>query len=445
MAFVTKESAAGSARVGAGDLSSVESAPDLTVVVPTRNERDNVARLTERLDALSRRQPLEVLFVDDSADDTPKVIQDRARQRLLAIRLIHRPKHRRTGGLGGAVCTGLREARSEWVCVMDADLQHPPEVIVALVEEARRSGADVVVGSRYCAGGEAGELSALRRLVSRGSALVARALFPRRLRGVSDPMSGFFVVRRAAIDLSLLRPRGFKILLEILLCGRRLATSDVGYRFGERHAGESKASVREGLRYLARLAELRAGARMRRLARFGAVGAVGVVVNSTLLLLLAVGLHVFYLVASVLATQVAIVSNYVLSDLFVFQGVEPVRSPRARFVSYVVFNNCSLLLVGPLLVLLVSVVGMGLAVANVLSLSVLVLVRFAVADAYVWGSAPRRRRPLIAAHPEPFAPRRLSTIGWRPPSVPFAVSMPRWLTSRPSITPRSTRAGGSQR
>jgi dolichol-phosphate mannosyltransferase len=408
MAFVAKESVAVPARVGAGDLSTVESACDLTVVVPTRNERENVARLTERLETVSRRQALAVLFVDDSADDTPEVIRDRARRCLLAIRLIHRPKHRRTDGLGGAVWTGLREARSEWVCVMDADLQHPPEVIVALVEEARRSGADVVVGSRYRAGGEAGELSALRRLVSRGSALVARALFPRRLRGVSDPMSGFFLVRRTAIDLSRLRPRGFKILLEILLCGRRLATSDVGYRFGERHAGESKASVREGIRYLARLVELRVGARMGRLARFGAVGAVGVVVNSASLQLLAAGLHVFYLYASVLATQVAIVSNYVLSELVVFQGVQPVRSPRARFVSYVVFNNCSLLLSGPLLVLLVSVVGMGLVVANVLSLSVLALVRFAFADAYVWGSAPRRRRPLRRAHPGGLPARRPS-------------------------------------
>jgi dolichol-phosphate mannosyltransferase len=160
--------------------------------------------------------------------------------------------------LGGAVVAGLRAARSEWICVMDADLQHPPELLGPLLEEARRSNADVVVASRYCPGGDVGDFSPLRTALSRSAVLLARAVFPRRLRHVSDPLSGFFLVRRTAIDLAGLRPRGFKILLEILVRGGPLATSEVAFRFGERYAGESKASLLEGVRYLRRLIELRA-------------------------------------------------------------------------------------------------------------------------------------------------------------------------------------------
>ena len=143
------------------------------------------------------------------------------------------------------------------MCVMDADLQHPPELLATLIAEAQRSNADVAIASRHSAGGELGAFSLGRRALSRGSVLVARALFPRRLRGVSDPMSGFFVVRRTAIDVAGLSPCGFKILLEILLSGPRLSMTDVGFRFGDRHAGKSKATLREGGRYLRRLLVLR--------------------------------------------------------------------------------------------------------------------------------------------------------------------------------------------
>jgi len=222
--------------------------PEVTVVVPTRNERENVAPLLGRLAKVSR--DLEVVFVDDSTDETPRVISQQGRIPSAPVRLIHRPPSRRGDGLGGAVLAGIAEARSEWVCVMDGDLQHPPELIDPLVEEGDRSGADVVVASRHCAGGDVGGLSLLRGALSGGAALLARGLFPRKLRGVTDPMSGFFLVRRATIDLEALRPRGFKILLEILLSARRLVTSEVAFRFAERHAGEVHQARHQALRHL---------------------------------------------------------------------------------------------------------------------------------------------------------------------------------------------------
>lgn len=364
---------------------------DVTVVVPTRNERDNVAPLLARLERVRPELRLEVLFVDDSSDDTPSVIEAQAERSSRTVSVLHRREGERAGGLGGAVQLGLSAARSDLVCVMDADLQHPPELVGALIDEARRSASDVVVASRYCARGDVGDFSAFRVALSRGSALLAKTLFPRRLRAVSDPMSGFFVIRRSAVNLAGLRPRGFKILLEILLCGRRLAVSEVPFRFGERYSGDSKASLGEGAKYVRRLLELRVSGRPARLAGFGLVGALGVVVNTVALAVLTRELHLWYLAASVLATQMAILVNYALAERYVFRGVKPSRSSSSRLASYVLINNVSLLISAPVLCLLVSGLGVALVVANVLSLVALAVLRFAIADAYVWGSRSLRR------------------------------------------------------
>lgn len=248
---------AGPQQVRQHELARQSTDIDLTVVVPTLNERDNIALLLSRLDRVRPELRMEVLFVDDSTDDTPRVIEEQAGLHSCTVSLLHRPQGERPSGLGGAVRAGLLAAKSDLVCVMDADLQHPPELLGALIDEALGSNADVVVASRYRAAGDVGRLPAFRVAVSRGSTLLAKLLFPRRLRSVSDPMSGFFLVRRSAIDAGVLRPKGFKILLEILVSGGDLATSEVPFRFGERSSGQSKASLREGTNYLRRLVQLR--------------------------------------------------------------------------------------------------------------------------------------------------------------------------------------------
>jgi glycosyltransferase involved in cell wall biosynthesis len=362
---------------------------DVTVVVPTRDERDNIAPLLRRLDKVRPELRLEVLFVDDSADDTPQVIEREAKRVSRTVSLLHRAKGERSDGLGGAVKAGLLAAKSELVCVMDADLQHPPELLGTMIDEAAFANADAVLASRYCGAGDAGTLSAFRMFLSRSSGLLAKVLFPRRLRAVSDPMSGFFLVRRSAIDAKQLRPDGFKILLEVLLSGATLATSEVPFHFGARHAGHSKASLREGIRYLSRLTQIRVGTRLLRFARFGMVGLVGTAVNTGLLVLLTREVHLWYLVASVVATEISVASNYVLAEWLVFRDVTPSRSRVFRFGSYALINNASLLVGGPLLVLLVSELGIGVLAANLFTLLLLGVLRFGIADSYVWGRQQR--------------------------------------------------------
>jgi dolichol-phosphate mannosyltransferase len=246
----------GAAGLRAGEARQALSA-GVTVLVPTRNERGNVAPLLRRLGEAHAATPFGVLFVDDSTDSTAEVIHRLSAHAAFPVAVLHRSESDRVGGLAGAVRAGLIATRSELVCVMDGDLQHPPEVVPALIDEAKRSNADVVIASRHGAGGDLATFAAHRRALSRGSEVIARALFPRRLRGVSDPLSGFFVVRRRSIGVAALRPCGFKILLEILLSGPHLSTSEVGFRFGERHAGESKANPAEAARYLRHLLALR--------------------------------------------------------------------------------------------------------------------------------------------------------------------------------------------
>lgn len=232
-------------------------APRVSLVIPTFNESANVAELLSRLAAaLPAGAPCEVIFVDDSTDDTPAVITEAARRSRLAVLVRHREAAE--GGLGGAVALGLREAAAPWIVVLDADLQHPPALVPELIAAGEQAGADLVVATRYAGGGSrAGLGGGFRKVVSGGSTVLAKTIFPRELRDVSDPMSGFFAVRAAALNADLLRPLGYKILLELIVRCRLQRITEVPYQFQDRFAGESKASFSEGLRFLQHLVVLR--------------------------------------------------------------------------------------------------------------------------------------------------------------------------------------------
>ena len=234
----------------------------LSVLIPTRNEAGNIHALIDRLSEALEGLPAEAIFVDDSDDSTPEVINAAARRRSptdrLQVSLLHRAEGAREGGLGGAVAAGLARARGTWVCVMDGDLQHPPETILLMLAAAESRDATFVVASRYRDGGDAAGLAGItRRVVSRAASGAAKTLFWRTLRAVSDPMSGFFLFRRDVVDHRTLRPRGFKILMEVAVRTPGLRITEVPYTFEERHAGASKANHREAIAYARHLGRLR--------------------------------------------------------------------------------------------------------------------------------------------------------------------------------------------
>ncbi len=238
-----------------GDLAGA-----VSLIVPTRNEAENISELLVRLDRLPAGVLGEVIFVDDSDDDTPATVAYLAGSVDFAVDVVHREPGHREGGLSGAVLEGFRRARGGWLAVMDADLQHPPEVLADLFAAAESQSADIVCATRNVNGAGRDGLGAARDVISKSFTTFARRAFPRRLRGVSDPMSGFFLVRHSAVEVERLRPTGFKILLEILVRTPGLRRAEVGYEFAARHAGDSKASLRQGVVYLRHLARLRLAA-----------------------------------------------------------------------------------------------------------------------------------------------------------------------------------------
>ena len=364
---------------------------ELTVIVPTFNEGPNVAELLRRLGASLDGRDFEVLFVDDSTDDTPDIIRVVSGTVDFPVRLIRRDAP--VAGLGGAVLEGLRAADSRWCLVMDGDLQHPPEDIPRMLDRAAVGDVDIVVASRYVAGGTAGGLAnATRTAVSRASTAITKSMFPRKLHGCTDPMTGFFLVDRDALDLDALRPRGFKILLEIL-ARRQLRIGEVPFAFATRYAGESKATFTQGIRFLTQLAMLRFG----RMSAFALVGGIGAIANLVIMWGL-IRLGMDYIPAAIIASEVTIIGNFLLLEYLVFSDMRADSgSVWVRFAKSFTFNNIEALVRIPVLALLVQ----NAHIPSVLAAAITLVAAFVVRFVYhaLWVYAPKRVAAAAVATP----------------------------------------------
>jgi dolichol-phosphate mannosyltransferase len=398
MTLTAGDRSVGGARVSAmpGAIGQVQVSTALrqTVVIPTFNERDNITTLLERLVAVLPESDTEIVFVDDSTDDTPEVIRAAARNCPIPITVHHRDQS--TGGLGGAVVAGMRLARGAWIVVMDADLQHPPEVVPDLIAAGLRDGADLVVGTRYTGGGKRDGLSdGYRKVISGGSTLVTKLIFRNSLLQVSDPMSGLFAVRTSSLRVDELRPLGYKVLLELVVRNRPGRIVEVPYTFEQRHAGESKSTMAEGIRFGKHLALLRFGAERTRMLAFGLIGVSGLLPNQLALWLLAPVAGVHYLAAAVLANLVAVGWNFVLTDTLLYRNRRH-RSLTGRLTRFFVMGNADLLVRIPLLALLVGGLGIGVLAANLMTLVTSFVVRFLILDKIIYRARPRTTAPETA-------------------------------------------------
>lgn len=362
----------------------------VTLIIPTFNEAGNIAELLRRLAlGLPAHLPCSVLFVDDSTDDTPAVIEKAALECAFPVAVLHRETP--AGGLGGAVVEGIARADTDWIVVMDADLQHPPHLVPELVGEGERTGADLVVASRYIAGGSrAGLAGSYRIAVSRGATWLTKGLFPRALHGISDPMSGFFAMRRSAVTEEALKPLGYKILLELAVRCRPARVAEVPFVFQDRFSGESKSTAREGLRFLTHLASLRSATPLARMIGFGLVGLSGFVPNlAALWMLTHTGLN--YLIAEVVANQAGVLWNFLLIETLLFRDRRRHRHWADRFGRFTLLANADLLLRIPLIAVFVGTWGFGVLSATALALVVTFVLRFAATEALVY--LPRKSGP----------------------------------------------------
>ncbi len=366
---------------------AVKEAPNLvSIIIPTRNESENIFPLLRRLAAALAAEiaayPIEVLFVDDSTDNTPQLIEQAVGSFPFTIRVIARPPAKRNG-LSGAVMNGFEAANGTWLCVMDADLQHPPEVIPILLARALEAQADIVVGSRKCNFFGPLGLSRKRAMTSQLLTLLARSWFPRLLRNVSDPLTGLFLVRRAAVDTAVLRPNGFKILLEILIRCPGLRVSEILFDFASRHEGESKADFQEGLNFFRHLLRLRLTANQS-FPRLGLVAAVSLLLDIMVFSVLQPLTTWPYWFTAVLVAQIIILLRFFFTEKWVLGGGHPVPGwPSLR--RFWVTNQLSLFLVRlPLLVLFITAWRWTFAPAILLAVFIESLARYILSEQWVF-------------------------------------------------------------
>lgn len=224
---------------------------ELSLIIPTYNERENLPTLVEGIvQALSGYSYELIVVDDDSPDGTAELAQSLAAK--YPIRVIRR---RNVRGLATAVVEGFRYARGKVLGVMDADLQHPPKLVPELLREIRM-GVDIAIATRYAEGGGIKNWSWGRRIISKGAMGLAHLLLPS-TRKVSDPLSGFFLLKREVIDGVELQPTGYKILLEVLVRGKANKIAAVPYIFTERIKGSSKFNLKEQINFLHHLLCLR--------------------------------------------------------------------------------------------------------------------------------------------------------------------------------------------
>jgi dolichol-phosphate mannosyltransferase len=290
---------------------------DLSIVIPTYNERCNVVELIERLDRTLSELAWEAVFVDDdSPDDTAALLNEIARHDR-RIRVIHRIGRR---GLSSACIEGILSTTAHCIAVMDADMQHDEAVLPRMLELMRAGSYDVVVGTRNAAGGSMGQFSRNRVRLSqfgrRISDMVCRC-------AISDPMSGFFMVQRSFfLDVARdLHGGGFKILVDMLASARRpVRLAEVGYTFRDRRRGESKLNASIAIDYLLLVIDKLLGRYIPvRFAAFALVGLAGVATHLVCLALLMFGFHVHFIAAQIAATYVAMTENFFLDNLITWR------------------------------------------------------------------------------------------------------------------------------
>lgn len=306
-----------SARAVAALEPATETVPALlSVVIPTFNEAGNVREIVARLERTLKGIAWEAIFVDDdSPDRTAETVKALAVTNA-RVRCLKRLGRR---GLAGACIEGMLASSAPYVAVMDADLQHDERILPRMLAALTTDSADLVVGSRYIAGGSADSFSAKRARFSRTATGLAH-----RLLGVdlADPMSGFFMLKRQKLDevAGELSPMGFKILLDIVLTAKhRLRVAEIPYQFGERRHGQSKFDAAVGFEFIGlALAKMTGGVIGPRFISFGLVGTTGLAVHLMALRIAFGSLAFGFAAAQSIATFVALISNFLLNNALTY-------------------------------------------------------------------------------------------------------------------------------
>ncbi len=297
----------------------VRSGPELSIIVPTFNERENIAELIGRLVVCLGDRSWEVVFVDD---DSPDGTADLVREHAVAdsrVRCVQRIGRR---GLSSACVEGMLATTAPYLAVIDSDLQHDERLLPQMLDILRQGDSDIVVGSRYAPGGDIGDWDARRARMSRFAMRLSRVLVPAEL---TDPMSGFFMMRRSVLDGSVhrLSAIGFKILTDVFASfPQPLRFKELPYRFRVRRAGQSKLDSVTVWDYVMLLLDKMIGRWIPvRFLAFSIVGAMGVAVHFAVLTLCLQGLHSGFVAGQAVATLCAMTFNYAVNNVLTYRDM----------------------------------------------------------------------------------------------------------------------------
>ncbi|MDD1415415.1 glycosyltransferase [Dolichospermum sp. ST_con] len=306
----------------------------LSLVIPTYKERDNIENVVNILTGLLDQVipgNYELIIVDDDSPDRTWEVAQSLIPDYPQLRVMRREEER---GLSSAVIRGWQAATGRVLGVIDGDLQHPPKVLTQLLQKIEQ-GADLALASRHVDGGGVSSWSVIRRFLSRGAQVLGLVILPGVLGRVTDPMSGYFMVRRSAIANTTLNPIGYKILIEVISRGQVGEIAEAGYVFRERTEGESKVTWKQYIEYIQHLIRLRISTGrigkiskkvnfpVQRFLRFGLVGLSGVFVDMLILYLLSdpTTLALPLTRSKIIAGEIAIFNNFLWNDAWTFADV----------------------------------------------------------------------------------------------------------------------------
>jgi dolichol-phosphate mannosyltransferase len=365
----------------------------LSLILPTYNESKNIREMVRRLtQVLERALPAayEIIVVDDDSPDRTWELAHSLTGEYAQLRVMRRQQER---GLSTAVIRGWQASRGELLGVIDADLQHPPEITVDLYNEMAH-GADLAVASRHVEGGGVSDWSILRRILSRAAQVIGLVILPGVVGRVSDPMSGFFMLRRSAIQGIKLNPLGYKILIEVLGRGKFRWIGEVPYVFQERVQGESKVTRKVYIDYLRHLLRLRISSLpINRFVRFAVVGLSGVVVDMGLLFLLSDPSMLGWGLtrSKLIAAEFAIVNNFIWNDTWTFRDIAShqrgFRHRLHRFYKFQLICLGGLLLNTVLLNVQFNLLGMNRYLANAVAIAIVTAWNFWLNFKLSWRAA----------------------------------------------------------
>jgi dolichol-phosphate mannosyltransferase len=349
---------------------------DITVIIPTFKEEANIKNIVSEVNTVFEKNAIngEILVIDDNSPDKTIEIVNQLKITKPNLKLIVRQEDH---GLSQSVVDGFRRADSDIFLVMDADLSHPPSLIPKMLMEIR-AGNDLVIGSRYMEGGGIKKWPLKRRVISIGATFLGRLLFP----DISDPVSGFFAVRKIVVADAPLKPRGYKILLEVLGKGIWKNDKEIPFEFVDREIGTSKLKLKTIVEYAQQVIDIAIFSwrhhetavwqEWEKIFKFGLVGLSGIVVNMGVLYYLTEFVGFYYLVSSLFAIELSILNNFIWNDHWTFKGTRQHRMSNRwhRLISFHAVSAGGLVINMGILFFLTSFVGVYYLISNIIGILV---------------------------------------------------------------------------